>query len=171
MSIKKLTIISLLIASAATAQTPKVLKQHGIKKLSVLIGKWKSETLVNGKSQGVAAISTCRWSPNGNYLIADQMIVANKANNLSIYSYVPEKDAYKLSLVGVPGMAPFAIDIVYKGDELIYISSYNDGGKKVYSRTLNDFVSPIYYTFKVQSSTDSLNWTTSMEGRTIKIGK
>jgi len=68
-------------------------------------------------------------------------------------------------------MPPFAIDIVYKGDELIYISSYNDNGKKVYSRTLNDFVSPTYYTFKVQSSTDSLNWTTSMEGRSIKISK
>lgn len=173
MKIAILLILIILISYTFTfAQKPKVLKEQGIKKLSVFIGKWKSETLVNGKSQGTAAVSTCRWSANGNYMIADQMITngKNKTNNLSIYSYVPEKDRYKLSLVGVPGLAPFAIDIACKGDELIYISSYMDNGRKVYNRTLNDFISPGYYTFKVQSSTDSLNWTTSMEGRSTKIG-
>ena len=92
-----------------------------------------------------------------------------KTNNLSIYSYDPQQDNYKLSIVGVPGMKPFAIGVTYKGDEFIYSSTYTDNGKKVYNRTLNDFISPSYYTFKVQSSTDSLTWTTTMEGKSIKI--
>jgi len=167
-----IAVFIVLMATLALAQGARVLKGHGIKKLSVFIGKWRSETLVNGKSQGTAAISACRWSGNGNYMIADQMVTNGnaKTNNLSIYSYEAATDSYKLSIVGAPGMAPFSINMVCKGDELIYLGNYTDDkGKKIYTRTLNDFVSPGYYTFKVQSSPDSSTWATSLEGRSVKI--
>jgi hypothetical protein len=163
--------LALCIPGVLLGQTAKVLKQSGIKKLNVFVGIWQAKTTLNGGPQNTSAISTCRWSANGNYLIADQMVLngKTKTNNLSIYSYDPQQDNYKLSIVGVPGMKPFAIGVTYKGDEFIYSSTYTDNGKKVYNRTLNDFISPSYYTFKVQSSTDSLTWTTTMEGKSIKI--
>jgi hypothetical protein len=168
-----IAIAALSLPLCLMAQTAKVLKQPGLKKLSVFVGTWKSQTIIKGIAQPIGAKYTCRWSINGNYLIADQIIFHAKTttNNLSIYSYDAENDNYKLSLVGVPGMAPFTIGITYKGDEFVYSSDYMDNGKKVYSRTLNDFITPSYYTFKVQSSTDSINWITSLEGKSVKIAK
>jgi hypothetical protein len=172
MKLKTLSTLFLLaIPVILFAQTGKILKDAGLKKLNVFVGTWKS---VNTSAGGpaISAISTIAWSANGLYLIADQIVTIGdkKTNNLSIYSYNQEHDVYKLSLVGVPGMAPFSIPVSYKSDMLIYSSDYTDGsGKKMYNRTLNTFISPTLYTYQVQSSTDSINWTTSMEGRTVKV--
>jgi len=92
------------------------------------------------------------------------------SNDLSIYSRDPDKDGYTLTVVGVPGMQPFSIPITYKGDEFYYLGSYtDDNGKKVYTRTVNTFLSPSSYTFKVQSSQDGEHWMTNMQGKSRKI--
>jgi hypothetical protein len=173
MKIKKFIAAMLMVISAGTfAQTPHVLTQPGLKKLGVFVGKWKSENTTKDAPKNFWAITTCRWSVNGNYLIADQEVHNNGVvtNNLAIYSYDAKTDTYKLSLVGVPNMAPFAIPVLASGDQFIYPGSYTDNnGKKVYTRTLNNFISSSLYTYQVQSSTDSVHWTSSLEGRTSRI--
>jgi len=166
-------IVVLVIGSSAVAQTPVVLKDSGLKKLALFVGTWKAENDPDstGKSP-VSAISSCQWSPNGNYLICDQQVTneGTTTNNLSIYSRNSDKDAFTLTVVGVPGMEPFSIPITYKGDELYYLGSYTDNsGKKVYTRTINRFDSPSSYTFMVQSSADGEHWVTSMQGKSRKI--
>jgi hypothetical protein len=168
----------LLFAGLATsasglAQSPAVLKDNGIKKLTVFIGTWRAENDPDstGKS-ATSAVYTCQWSANGNYLIADQKVTnqGTTTNNLSIYSYNPDKDGYSLAVVGVPGMEPWSIPVTYKGDELYYLGSYTDNsGKKIYTRTVNTFLSWSSYTFKVQSSEDGEHWTTSIQGKSTKI--
>jgi hypothetical protein len=156
----------------ASGQAPKVLKDSGIKKLSVFLGTWRAENSPDtGGNVNTSAVYTCQMSAYGNYLIADQRVTSNgkTTNNLSIYSYDPVKDTYLLSLVGVPGMQPFSIPVTYKGDELYYLNEYMDNGKKVYGRTVNIFLSPTSYIFKVQSSRDGVVWITSMEGKATKI--
>ena len=176
--LKHLLFPVLLVSSAAFGQmafgqAPKVLKDSGMKKLAVFLGSWRAENSpdTNG-NVNISAVYTCQWSPNGNYLIADQRVTSNgrTTNNLSIYSYDPQKDTYLLSLVGVPGMQPFSIPVTYKGDELYYLNEYMDNGKKVYGRTVNTFFSPTSYTYKVQSSADGVVWITSMEGKAVKTG-
>ena|SRR5579872_5277722 len=164
---------TLIYGVAATAQMPAVLKDSGLKKLNVFIGTWRAENDPDpANNAGVSAVSTCTWSANGKFMIADQLVSngGKTTNNLSIYSYDPEKDQYTLSLVGVPGMQPFSIPVTYKADELFYLGSYtNDAGKKIYTRTVNTFISPSEYTFKVQSSDDGEHWVTSISGRSTKI--
>jgi hypothetical protein len=156
---------ALIVSAASFGQSPVVLKDSGLKKLAVFIGTWKAEndpdssgaTGASGGAGGsggsaVSAVYTCQWSANGNYLVADQqvMVGGNTTNNLSIYNYNSKQDTYTLSLVGVPGMQPFSILVTYKGDELYYLSDYTDNsGKKMYNRTVNSFLSPNSYTFKV----------------------
>ena len=168
-----LFLIVLLLPVVAFSQRPVVLKDSELKKLGIFIGKWKAENDPDstGKS-GISATYTCQWSANGGYLIADQQVMNNgqSTNNLSIYNYNPQKDTYTLSLVGIPGMQPFSILVTYKGDELYYLSDYTDNaGKKVYTRTVNSFLSATSYTFKVQSSADGEHWVTSMQGKARKL--
>ncbi|HLX66936.1 MAG TPA: hypothetical protein VKR41_08060 [Puia sp.] len=172
--IKFLFLLTVLAPSGSgLAQSPVVLKDTGLKKLSVFVGTWRAEN--DPDSMGkipVFAVSSCQWSPNGSYLICDQQVTdrGTISNDLSIYSRDPDKDGYKLTVVGVPGMQPFSIPVTYKGDEFYYLGSYTgDDGKKVYTRTVNTFLSPSSYTFKVQSSQDGEHWTTSMQGKSRKI--
>ena len=162
-----------MLSVSGIAQTPVVLKENGLKKLSAFIGTWKAENDPDssGKS-ATSAIYTCEWSANGNYLIADQKVTTNgtTTNNLSIYHYNVDKDDYTLTVVGVPGMETFTIPVTYKGDELYYLGSYTDNnGKKIYTRTVNTFLSASSYTFKVQSSEDGERWATSISGKSTKI--
>jgi hypothetical protein len=156
----------------ARAQSPRVLTGEGVKKLSVFIGTWKAESVVDaGHPEPISATYTCQWSPNGRYLVADQLVNNNgkETNNLSIYNYNADKGDFTLSLVGVPGMAPWSIGVLARGDTLFYNSEFMNGGKKVYNRTLNIFNSATDYVYKIQFSDDGVNWRTDGEGKARKM--
>jgi hypothetical protein len=166
-------VIAVLISAATYAQKAKVLTDTGLMKLKVFVGTWKSQSNDNEAAKNSnGAVTTCRWSVNGNYLVCDQMITNGdkKSNNLALYSYDHAKDQYSIALVGIPGADPYSIPISYKGDVLIYSGEYkNKKGEKVYDRTLNTFFTSKYYTYTVQSSKDGTNWTTLKEGKAFKI--
>jgi len=92
-----------------------------------------------------------------------------ETNNLSIYNYNADKDTYTLSLVGIPGVEPFSIGVLARGDTLFYNSEFMDNGKKVYSRTLNVFSSLTDYVYLIQFSEDGVSWRTNGEGKARKI--
>ena len=150
------------------AQKPLVLKDSGLKKLSVFIGSWFAESTDPGVA--VSANYTCQWAPNGNFLIADQAVnnAGTKSNNLSIYNYNPAKDDYTLTLVGIAGMEPFTIPMSYHGDTLFYNSENTINGKKMYNRTLNIFLSASSYIYLIQSSADGEHWKTDGMGKAKK---
>lgn len=162
----------LALCAGAFCQTAMILKDAGIKKLSVFLGTWKAESAIDAKHpEKTSAVYTCQWSANGRYLVADQLVNdhGTETNNLSIYNYNPEKDDYTLSLVGIPGMQPFTVPVTYKGDTLFYTGEYTDNGKKVYNRTLNIFLSPTSYIYKIQLSDDGITWRTDGEGKAAKM--
>jgi hypothetical protein len=160
------------LAARAQAPSARVLTGEGVKKLSVFLGTWKAESLVDaGHPEKTSAVYTCQWSPNGRYLVADQLVNNNgkETNNLSIYTYNPDKGDYTLSLVGIPGMEPFSIGVLARGDTLFYNTEFMNAGKKVYHRTLNIFASPVSYVYKIQFSDDGVNWRTDGEGKARKM--
>jgi hypothetical protein len=95
------------------ASSPHVLKDTGIKKLSVFAGTWRAWSADSAGKGKISAVSTCQFSPNGQYLIADQVVTNNGAvtNDLSVYSYNKEKDEFALTVLGIPGMQPFTTSI------------------------------------------------------------
>jgi len=154
-----------------SAQSARVLTGDGLKRLSVFVGTWKAESVVDaGHPDHINATYICQWSANGQYLVADQLVNNNgrETNNLSIYAYNADKGDYTLSLVGVPGMQPFSIGVFARGDTLFYNSEFMNGDKKVYNRTLNIFHSATDYVYKIQFSDDGVNWRTDGEGKARK---
>jgi len=149
----------------------KVLKGTGLAKLGVFIGTWKAESTDSANVGKVSSVYTCTWSPNGNFLIADQKVSNHgvSTNNLSVYNYNSSTDDYTLTLVGIPGMAPFTVPVAYSGDTLIYHTEFSRDGKKMYNRTLNVFLSASNYKFLIQSSADGMSWHTDGEGVARKI--
>jgi hypothetical protein len=172
---KKITVLLLVLAAAGGGvygQSARVLTGQGVKKLGVFIGTWKAESTVDAAHpEKTSATYTCQWSPNGRYLVADQLVNNNgqETNNLSIYNYNADKDTYTLSLVGIPGVEPFSIGVLARGDTLFYNSEFMDNGKKVYSRTLNVFSSLTDYVYLIQFSEDGVSWRTNGEGKARKI--
>lgn len=165
-------LLSLLLGVSGAAQPARVLTGEGLKKLSVFVGTWKAESTVDATHPNpISATYTCQWSPNGRYLVADQLVNNNgkETNNLSIYTYNADKGDYTLSLVGVPGMEPFSIGVLARGDTLFYNSEFMNGGKKVYNRTLNIFNSGTDYIYKIQFSEDGVSWRTDGEGKARKV--
>jgi hypothetical protein len=77
-----------------------------------------------------------------------------KTNDLSIYNHNMATDVNTLSLVGVPGMAPFTLPIAYQGDTLIYHSEYMYHGTKMYNRRLNVFRTSSNHTYFIYSASD-----------------
>lgn len=171
-----LPILFLFVWLAASAQDGRagkalVLKEAGLKKLGVFLGTWKAESTDTGAAGKISAVSTGSWSPIGDFLVVEQVVDNNgtKTNNLSIFQYNPATDDYTLTLVGIPGMAPFTVPMAYSGDTLVFHSEYTDNGVKKYNRTLNVFSSPKSYRYIIQNSTDSVNWQTAGAGRSVKV--
>jgi hypothetical protein len=167
-----LCICGLLAAATCTAQTAAVLTSSGLAKLQVFAGTWQAQGDPDGSGKTPpSAVTTCQWSANGQYLVCDQLVKmdGNAINNLSIYSYDAQKNAYTLSIVGVPGRAPFAIPITAVGDTLFYNSEWTSDGVTHYGRTLNIFSSATAYTYMVQNSDDKITWQTQAQGWSKKI--
>lgn len=163
-------LIGLLPGTPVFAQ--KVLKGSGVLKLGVFLGTWNAESTDTAEAGKISAVSTGSWSAGGDFLVVEQVVTNDgvKANNLSIFQYNAATDDYTLTLVGIPGMAPFTVPLAYSGDTLIFHSEYMENGAKKYNRTLNIFSSPTSYRYVIQNSSDGVNWQTAGEGRATKRG-
>ena len=165
-------LLSMAMGAGAFAQPARVLTGTGLKKLGIFLGTWRAESTIDSTHKDkIFATYTCQWSPNGAYLIADQLVNINgkETNNLFIYNYNADQDDYTLSPVGIPGMKPFTVPVSYDGDTLFYKSEYTDNGKKMYSRTLNVFTGLSSYFYKIQFSDDGVHWRTDGEGKAVKL--
>jgi hypothetical protein len=78
-----LLVIGLFILFTGFAQNGKILNVSGLKKLSVFIGTWRSQSHTIFKDN-TFAVYTCNWSANGNFLVCDQIVTNSdgKTNNL-----------------------------------------------------------------------------------------
>ena len=115
----------------------------------------------------------CRWSPQGNFLICEQLITssAGKQTELSIYSYNAKDGNYALSSFTGPGAEPGSATVIIKGSIWTYPSSFiGADGKKTQIRTTNDFSVPGTDTFKTEFSDDNgAHWTVTLQGKARKI--
>jgi hypothetical protein len=172
--VMKIPVLSLLVllSFGVHGQQGKVLRSPGLKKLDVFVGIWKAENKPGSGAQ-TTAVTSCRWSENGRFLICDQMVseATGVSNDLSIYSYDSASNSYFLSLVGIAKTDAYSIPITVRGDTLIYLGSYMDNGQKILNRTLNIFKDPNFYIFISQDSKDGLTWTTTLEGSSRKKSK
>jgi hypothetical protein len=150
--------------TSATADDP-------TKKLGVFVGKWQTEgTLTSG--QKTSTTLECRWSPQGSYLVCDQLVnMGGEHRQFTVYSYDSKTDKYSYVTLSDSGAKPTTGGITIKGNLWTYDdSSFTANGKTTMIRTTNEFTDAKTEVFKVATSEDNgLNWKVMLQGVAHKI--
>ena len=141
------------------------------KKLGAFVGKWETEGAFAG-GQKTSTSLECRWSPQGVYLVCDQLVrMAGEHRQFTVYSYDSKTGNYSYTTLADPGAKPSTGGITIKGNLWTYESSFEANGKTTMIRTTNEFVDEKTEVFKVASSDDGgAHWKIALEGKARKIG-
>jgi len=150
--------------TSATADDP-------TKKLGVFVGRWQTEgTFTSG--QKTSTTLECRWSPQGSYLVCDQLVnMGSEHRQFTVYSYDSKAGKYSYVTLSDPGAKPTTGGITIKGNLWTYDdSSFTANGKTTLIRTTNEFTDAKTEVFKVATSEDNgLNWKVMLQGVAHKI--
>lgn len=143
------------------------------KKLGAFLGKWQTEGLLAGSESKVTSSMECRWSPQGTYVVCEQLvkIAGGDHRQLTIYSYNARDNNYSYTTLSDRGARPTSGRLEIKGNIWTYSSSFEAGGKVIHIRTTNEFTDPRTEVFKAESSDDGgATWRTSVQGTAHKTG-
>jgi hypothetical protein len=155
-------------ASAGDSQS-----EDPIKKLGAFVGKWETEgSFTSG--QKTSTTLECRWSPQGSYLVCDQLVRMGAADQrqFTVYSYNSKAGNYSFTTLADPGARPTTGGITIKGNLWTYDdSSFESNGKKTVMRVTNEFTDAKTEIFKVMSSDDNgATWKIALQGVARKVG-
>ena len=142
------------------------------KRLGAFLGKWETEgTFASGQKTSTSL--ECRWSPQGFYLVCDQVVrMAGEHRQFTVYSYDSKTGNYSYTTLADPGAKPSSGGITIKGNLWTYESSFEANGKTTMIRTTNEFVDDKTEVFKVASSDDGgAHWKIALEGKARKVGE
>jgi hypothetical protein len=140
------------------------------KKLGAFVGKWETEgAFTNGQKTSTSL--ECRWSPQGSYLVCDQLVnIGGEHHQFTVYSYDSKTGNYSYVTLSDPGAKPSTGGIVIKGNLWTYDSSFTANGKTTMIRTTNEFTDAKTEVFKVATSEDNgANWKIMLQGVAHKI--
>ena len=137
------------------------------------MGKWETEGAFTS-GQKTSTTLECRWSPQGSYLVCDQLVrmgAAGDHRQFTVYSYDSKSGNYSYVTLADPGAKPSTGGITIKGNLWTYDSSFTANGKTTMIRTTNEFTDAKTEIFKVMSSDDNgATWKTMLEGKARKVG-
>jgi hypothetical protein len=142
------------------------------KKLGAFVGKWETEgSFTSG--QKTHTTLECRWSPQGSYLVCDQLVnMGGEHRQFTVYSYDSKTGNYSYVTLADPGAKPATAGITIKGNLWTYDdSSFTANGKTTMIRTTNEFTDAKTEVFKVASSEDNgATWKPMLQGVARKVG-
>jgi hypothetical protein len=140
------------------------------KKLGAFVGKWETEGAFTS-GQKTSTSLECRWSPQGSYLVCDQLVkMAGEHRQFTVYSYDSKTGSYSYVTLSDPGAKPSTGAVVIKGNLWTYDSSFTANGKTTMIRTTNEFTDAKTEVFKVASSEDNgAHWKPVLEGTAHRI--
>ncbi|HSK44634.1 MAG TPA: hypothetical protein VLA83_12185 [Candidatus Binatia bacterium] len=170
----KLFSIFLLVAILCGAQTtpaPATQNDDPAKKLGAFVGKWETEGAFTS-GQKTSTSLECRWSPQGSYLVCDQLVnMGGEHHQFTVYSYDSRTGKYSYTTLADPGAKPATGGITIKGNLWTYDdSSFESNGKKTLVRVTNEFTDAKTEVFKVVTSEDNgATWKIMLQGVAHKI--
>jgi Protein of unknown function (DUF1579) len=144
---------------------------NSAQKLIAFLGKWQTEGAFTGSGNKVTSALECRWSPQGKYLVCEQLVkmAGGDHRQLTIYSYSNKDGSYSYTTIADPGAKPTSGTLAIQGNVWTYSSSFENDGKTTQIRTTNEFRDPGTEVFKVESSRDGgVTWNTFLEGTAHK---
>jgi hypothetical protein len=142
------------------------------KKLGAFVGKWETEGAF-ASGQKTSTSLECRWSPQGAYLVCDQLVnMGGEHHQFTVYSYDSKTGKYSFVTLSDAGAKPTTGGITIKGNLWTYDdSSFTVNGKTTMIRTTNEFTDAKTEMFKVMSSEDNgATWKIVLQGKAQKVG-
>jgi hypothetical protein len=140
-------------------------------KLGAFVGKWETEgAFTNGPKTSTTL--ECRWSPQGSYLVCDQLVnMGGEHRQFTVYSYDSKTGKYSYVTLSDPGAKPTTGGITIKGNLWTYDdSSFTTNGKTTLIRTTNEFTDAKTEVFKVATSEDNgATWKPMLQGVAHKV--
>jgi hypothetical protein len=169
MDFKRIVVVALAGVSLIGANAFQV--DDPAKKLGAFVGKWETEGAF-ATGQKTSTTLECRWSPQGIYLVCDQVVrMAGEHHQFTVYSYDAKTSTYSYATLADPGAKPTTGTVAIKGNLWTYESSFEANGKTTMIRTTNEFTDAKTEVFKVATSEDGgAHWKTMLEGTARKVG-
>ena len=170
MSSKSLLFALLLAACSACASAQ---ADDPVKKLGAFLGKWQSEGAFTGSDNKITSTLECRWSPQGVFLVCDQLVKlpGGDHHQFTAYSYNSKDNVYSYVTIPDPGSKPNSGKVEIKGNLWTYSSTFENNGKTIAIKTTNEFSDPRTEVFKTESSDDGgATWKTVLQGTAHKVG-
>jgi hypothetical protein len=161
--------------SVQTTSTPAAAQaEDPTKKLGAFVGKWETEGSFTSGQKTHTSLE-CRWSPQGSYLVCDQLVhmgAPGDHRQFTVYSYNSKAGNYSFTTLSDPGAKPTTGGITIKGNLWTYDdSSFESNGKKTLVRVTNEFTDAKTEVFKVVTSEDDgATWKPMLQGVARKIG-
>jgi hypothetical protein len=129
------------------------------------VGVWQSDV-----TNGISALSSCNWSPQGSAVICDQTIttMAGVQHALNFFAHNPKTGAFVFYVVPNPGDTLKPVPLAISGAVWTY------GGRTAaangqWFRTVNDFSKRDEYSWRLETSDDGKSWRTTNGGRSQRV--
>src|SRR5260221_13744775 len=94
---------------------------------------------------------------------------ASRKNDLSIYTYNETDHSYAFYGLSRNNSRVRTPKLTIEEKRWTYSGEFEDNGKKIRFRTINDFTTPATVTYRAEYSEDGAHWTLMSEGATEKI--
>ena len=98
-----------------------------------------------------SAQTNCNWSPNHGFLVCDQIVHLPDGatqNDLSIYTYNETDHSYAFYGLFQNNSRVRTPKLTIEDKRWSYSGEFEDNGKKIRFRTINDFTTPATVTFR-----------------------
>lgn len=144
--------------------------------LGAYIGHWTStgtfyETRFS-KPHKVTSDLNCDWSPQGNYMVCEQLITEGeeKHTQLTIYTPNPNDSDFPFYTINTPGQKPYTGSLKIDGNTWTYGPAAGTPTQYPLFRTTN-VVKDGEVTYKVEFADEPGHWTLMSDGGSHRISK
>ena len=158
----------------AMAQAPVVGSKQA--PLAGYIGHWQTSGKFYdtkfSKAHTVTSTLDCSWSPQGTYMVCEQLIHDDQGEHtqLTIYTPNPNDVNFTFYTFNTPGEKPYMGSLKIEGDTWTYGPPADQADKYPLFRTIN-IVKNGEVTYKVEMAEEAGKWTTLSDGASHRTGK
>jgi hypothetical protein len=140
--------------------------------LTSLVGTWRvtgaRKATAASPADAVSATSTCGWSPNGAFLVCDQ-IAANGTDVISVYSYTEADQRFHFQSLSPHGGTIQHLDLSVTDRLLTYNGTFSNGAMQAHLRLTKTVTAPGAMHYKEEVSADGATWIPRGEGDETKV--
>lgn len=132
--------------------------------LQDIVGVWQSDT-----TDGIAARSSCDWTPRHLAVICDQRITFAQSPAKEVTNVFARDDSgFVFYGIPHPGATLSPVPLSIARHVWIYGGSTHDA-HGAFNRTVNDFTARDTYTWRAETSADGEHWTVVAHGRSTRV--